>query len=192
MSFLFKIDNKVVYPNPETLMLHPFCDIWERDESPNKEVALQEFAYIEFMTSHLKSNPYREYTEDRKEATIRNEVIKELNWQPDELVEKGMAKIVELQTEGSITYQYWLSNKIAIEKMIVFFTNFDIDERNPKTFSPIYKPRDITSAVADAEKTLVTLNSLKVKVDEEIFDSNKTRSEKVISPFANPNSLKRK
>lgn len=82
-----------------------------------------------------------------------------------------------------------MSNKAAIEKMIDFFNNFDIDERNFKSGMPIYKPKDITSAVADAEKTLTTLNALKSKVDKEVFEISKTRSDKQISPFANPSSL---
>lgn len=192
MAFLFQINDKAVYPNPETLMIYPFSDIWERDTSPGKEIAIQEFAYMEFMVSMLKSNPYREYQDDRKEIVIRQEVIRELDWQPDELVQAGMDKLREFQTEGSLTYRYWISNKVALEKQIEFFEQVDINERNPKTFAPIYKPKDIPDAVANAEKVLTTINALKTKVDEELFESAKTRSQKVISPFADPNSLNRK
>lgn len=190
MSLLFQIQGKAVFPNPETLLISPFKEIWERDKSSKKETAIQEFAFIEFMTSMLKSNPYREYPEDRKEEIIRKDIITEEDWKPDELIEKAMEKIKEWQTEGSISYTYWMSNKTAAEKMIDFFNNFDITEVNPKTFNPIYKPRDITSAIADAEKTLTTLNALKKKVDEEIFESNRVKAGKEISPFADPNSLR--
>lgn len=189
-AFLFEVNGKAVFPNAETLLIYPFKDIWERDLTTDKVNAIQEFAYIEFMTSMLKSNPYREYPEDKKEEVIKKDIITQLDWKPDELIVAGMEYIIEKQKEGSITYTYWLSNKAAIEKMINFFNNFDIDERNPKTFMPIYKPKDITSAVADAEKTLTTLNALKNKVEEELYESNKTRSGKVISVFANPDSLK--
>ena len=190
MSFLFTIQDKAVFPNPETLLLHPFSEIWERDPSPKKEVAIQEFAYIEFMTSMMKSNPYREYNEDRKELQIRQEIIVEIGWEPDDLVKAGMAKIIEIQTQGSLTYRYWMSSKAALEKQIQFFEDVDINERNPKTFAPIYKPKDIPDAVANAEKVLTTINALKSKVDEELFESSKMRSDKVISPFADPNSLR--
>ena len=142
------------------------------------------------MVSMMKSNPFREYPEDRKDSVIRSEVIADKDWQPDELVEAGMKKIVELQTEGSLTYRYWMSNKTALEKQIEFFENVDVNERNFKTGNPIYKPKDIPDAVANAEKVLTTINALKTKVDEEIFESSKMRSDKVISPFADPNSLK--
>ncbi len=76
MSFLFKIEGKKVYPNTETLLVSPFKEIWERDKSLDKEKAIQEFAYIEFSTSMLKSNPYREYTEDRKDEILQKRYYK--------------------------------------------------------------------------------------------------------------------
>lgn len=184
MSFLFSIQGNVVYPNPETLLISPFKEIWERDKSKGKEVAIQEFSYIEFMTSMLRSNPFREYPENRKESVIRQEVIKEENWKPDSLVKQAMEKIILYQEEGSISYSYWLSNKLAAEKIIDFFNNFDMDERNPKTFNPIYKPKDITSSIADAERTLNTLNNLKKKVDEEVYEEVRNKGNKEISVFA--------
>lgn len=190
MSFLFQIQGKAVFPNPETLLISPFKEIWERDTSENKEHAIQEFAYIEFMTSMLKSNPYREYPEDRKDKIIREGISTESDWNPDELVVDAITYLRKHQKDASISYTYWMSNKKAAEKMIDFFNNFDMDERNVKTMNPIYKPRDITSAIADAEKMLTTLNTLKKKVDEELFESNRNKGDKVISPFASPDSLK--
>jgi len=171
------------------LLISPFKEIWQRDKSKGKELAISELAYIEFMSSALKSNPYREYPEDRKDTLIRKEVIRNDKWQPDTLILQALDKIKEFQKEGSLTYNYWMSNKIAIEKMIDFFTNFDMNERNEKTNTPIYKPKDITSAITDAEKTLTTLTALKSKVDEEVFTTSKVRKDKIISPFANPDSL---
>lgn len=190
MAYLFEINGKAVFPNAETILVYPFKDIWERDLTEGKVNAIQEFAYIEFMTSMLKSNPYREYPEDKKEDIIKKDVITQMDWKPDELIQAGMDYIVEKQKEGSLTYTYWLANKIAIEKMIHFFNNFDMDERNPRTFMPVYKPKDITSSVSDAEKTLTTIAALKAKVEEELYESNKTRSGKIISVFAHPDSLK--
>lgn len=190
MSLLFQIEGKAVFPNSETLLISPFKEIWDRDRTPGKENAIQEFAYIEFMTSMLKSNPYREYPEDRKDTVIRADIITQIDWQPDDLVLQAMEKVKEWQEDGSISYTYWMSNKKAAEKMIDFFNTFDINEVNPKTLNPIYKPRDITSAIADAEKTLTTLNALKKKVDEEVFESTRNKGDKIISPFADPNSLR--
>lgn len=191
MAHLFQIQNRVVYPNPETLLIEPFKGIWERDKTKEKNVAIQEFGYIEFMTSMLKSNPFREYPDSKKEEVIKQS-LKLDKWRPDKLVIDGIKTVKKFQTEGSITYAYWLSNKAAIEKMIDFFNNFNIDERNMKSGMPIYKPKDITSAVADAEKTLTTLNAVKSKVEEELYESTRNRNDKVISHFATLDSMKNK
>lgn len=190
MSFLFIIDGRVVNPNAETLMISPFKEIWGRDKSKDKEFAIKEFAYIEFMTSMLKSNPYREYSEQKKESVLRKEIINDDSWIADSLIQQGIDKIVQFQTEGSITYSYWMANKIAIEKQIEFFKNIDIGERNERTGLPIYKAVDIPNAVSASEKALLTINSLKSKVEEEIYEKNKNKSDKTISPFAELNSIR--
>lgn len=191
MSFLFKIEHKKVFPNPETLLITPFSEIWKRDKSKEKEIALKEFAFIEFNTSMLRSNPYREYPDDRKQDIIIEDVFgHKTKWKPDKLVEHGIRKIEEWQEEASVTYRYWLANKVAAEKMIDFFNNFDISTVNPKTLNPIYKPKDITSAIGDAQRTLTTLDTLKSKVEEEIYENAKTKGGKEISPFAKTSSVK--
>jgi hypothetical protein len=188
MAYLFIIENKKLNPNPETLLIPEFKKIWDRDESKDKHIAMMEFAYIEFMTSYKKSNPYKDYPKDIKEETIIKEVITEKNWTPDAAVKAAMDKIVEIQQEGSITYRYWMSNKEAAEKLIIFFETFDMDERTDKNI-PIYKPRDITSALKDARTTLETITDLKKRVEEELFESTKVRGNKEISPFSDPTSL---
>lgn len=183
MSYLFKIENKVVLPNPETLLIYPFSEIWNRDKSKDKAMAIKEFSYIEFSTSMLRTNPYREYDDKRKHEVLVRDLKLDENWKPDEIILQCISKIEEFQTEGSISYNFWMSNKLAVEKMIEFFNEFDISERNQKTLNPIYKPKEITMAISDAEKVLKTLTTLKTKVHEELYDAVKNKANKEISPF---------
>lgn len=189
MAFLFIVSEKTVFPNPETLLISPFKDIWKRDKSKNKYTALEELAYIEFMTSMKKSNPYRQYEEAKKEEKIRQAVITNNDWEPDELVKQGMHKVVQFHKEASTTYNYYMGAKKAAEKMTKFFIEVDITAVNPKTFNPTYKPRDITSAINDLEKNLSNLKALEKKVEEELYEETKNRSNKEISFFADPESL---
>lgn len=187
MSYLFQIKGNRVYPNPETLLIEPFKSIWERDISEEKIEAIKELSYIEFVASVKVSNPYRGYpTESRKEI-LKKEYF-DSEWKPDTLINKGIEKIEEFQTNGSETYTYWQSAMKAVEKLEDFFNNIDLDERN-KAGTPIYKPSDITKALNDTEKVMQNLTALKKKVDEELFESTRTKGDKQISPFANPNSL---
>lgn len=188
MSNLFKIQGKIVVPNPETLLISPFKEIWERDTTEKKVVATQELTYIEFIGSALKSNPYKDYEEEVKIVKVTEDIIKEKDWEPDDLVLSGISKVKEFQTEGSLSYQYWVGSKRAAEKILEFFNSFDMDERNLKTNAPIYKPGDITRAIKDASQTLESLNTLKKKVEEELYETSRNRADKEVSPFAQSGS----
>ena len=186
MAYLFRVEERVVKPNDEVLQVPPFNEIWERDKSPNKEVALQEFTYIEFMTSALKTNPYRGYSEDRKSEVIKRDVVHIENWQPDILVLKGMDKIKEFQREGSESYSLYLSAVVAKNKLQDFFNTFNMNKVNMKTGAPIYKPKDITAALQDLDKTIISLQSLERKVEEDLFETAKIKGQKEVSIFADP------
>ena len=189
MAFLFIVSEKTVFPNPETLLISPFKDIWKRDKSKQKYMALEELAYIEFMSSMKKSNPYRQYDDKMKEKKVREAVITKKGWAPDELIREGVAKIMQFHKEASTTYNYYMGAKKAAEKMTQFFNEVDISEVNPKSFNPIYKPKDITGAINDLEKNLANLKALEKKVEEELYEETKNRSNKEISFFADPESL---
>ena len=186
MAYIFRVEDRVVKPNDEVLQVPPFNEIWERDKSPNKEVALQEFTYIEFMTSALKTNPYRGYSEDRKSEVIKRDVVHIENWQPDILVLKGMDKIKEFQREGSESYSLYLSAVVAKNKLQDFFNTFNMNKVNMKTGAPIYKPKDITAALQDLDKTIISLQSLERKVEEDLFETAKIKGQKEVSIFADP------
>lgn len=188
MSWLFKIEDRKVFPNEETLLTPPFSQIWQRDESPDKWLAMREFAYIEFMTSQLKSNPYKGYSEKVREVKIKEDIIIDPTWQPDWLVEQAMKKIEEFQTEGSESYTLLASALRAKEKIEDFFDTFQLDETTDKGALKL-KPKDVTGAMLDLDRVVTSINTLKKKVEEDTFEAVKTRANKVISPFANPDSL---
>jgi hypothetical protein len=185
MAFLFIVENKIAVPNPETLLIEPFKSIWERDNSKNKWEAVEDFTYIEFMSSMKKSNPYRQYPENRKHDVVKEQVISRENWIVDDLIKLAIDKIKEFQTEASSTYSYYMAAKKAAENLKDFFSTVDINrDVNPKTGMPIYKPKDITGALNDTEKVLANLKNLEKKVEEELYEQEKIRSDKKISPFA--------
>jgi len=189
MAYLFRVEDRVVKPNDEVLQVPPFNEIWERDKSPNKEIALQEFTFIEFMTSALKTNPYRGYSEDRKAEVIKRDIIRIEKWVPDILVLKGIEKVKEFQREGSESYSLYLSALVAKNKLQDFFNTFNMNKVNMKTGAPIYKPRDITAALQDLDKTIISLQSLEKKVEDDLFETAKIKGQKEVSIFADPNIL---
>lgn len=188
MSYLFEISDKRVFPHVETLLISPFKEIWERDKSKRKEVALQELAYIEFMTSAKKSNPFRGYDESKKDIAVREEVIKIEKWKPDALVLAAMKKIKKFQEEASPTYSYFITVKESLEDVKNFLKTVDLHERNSRGV-PVYKIKDITDAAVGIDKILQSFKSLEKKVEQDLFEETKIKSGKEISYFATPESV---
>lgn len=182
MAYLFTVENNIAKPNVETLIISPYKEIWERDTSKTKDVAIKEFTYIELMASKRKSNPYSGYSDEQRHNKLVDMLFEE-GWVPDAQIEMGLAKYVEFQKEASPTYSYYISVCNAAEKMKSFFDSFDMNERNERTGLPIHKPGDITKALNDTDKVLQNLNSMKEKVEQELFEQTKTRGNKQINPF---------
>lgn len=191
MSLLFTVESKVVSPTTESLLIFPFREIWERDDSADKRYAIEDFSYIEFMASIQKSNPYSGYPEHERPGKIIKDIITRAEWdETDPLIQAGIAKLKQFQAEASVTYNYYMAAKNAAEKMQLFFTTFSMADVNLRTGAPIYKPKDITSALNDTSRVLENLNTLREKVDNEVFEEVKKKGQKIVSPFADPSSLK--
>lgn len=182
MSYLFVTENNIAKPNTETILISPFKEIWERDNTSTKERATKEFTYIELMSSKKKTNPYAGYSDEQRHNKLAEQIFNDLSWKPDELVEQGLATINQLQKEASPTYSYYLSACKAAEKLKTFFETFDINEVNEKG-ARVFKPNDIVNAVANTDKLLQNLNSMKEKVEKELFETVKTRGDQTINPF---------
>lgn len=189
MAYLFVVEGRAVFPNPETLLISPFKEIWGRDKTKEKEKALEELTYIEFVSSMRRSNPYRQYSETEKESKVREDVITDPKWTPDSKVLLGIKKIEQFQKEASTTYSYYIAAKKALEKVAQFYMTFDMSERNPKTNVPIFKAADITRALDNTDKTLGNLKGLEKKVEEELYEEVKRQSGKEISFFAKRESM---
>ena len=183
MSRLFIVEGNIAKPNPETLLIEPFKTIWERDTDVDKSIAIKEFTYMELMTSKKRSNPYAGYNEEMRKEKLMEMLFHRLpDWEVDSLVEQGMAEIVTFQKEASPTYSYYISVLGATEKMKQFFNEFDINEVNEKG-ARVFKPNEIIMAIANTDKLLQNLNSMKEKVEQELFEQSKTRGMKQINPF---------
>jgi hypothetical protein len=182
MAYLFIVENSVAKPTEEILLITPFKEIWERDETDGKENAVADFTYIEFMSSKKRSNPYAGYRDEDRHEKLK-ELLFDEEWEPDELVEQALIKVAEFQTEASPTYSYYLAVLKASEKMKDFFNSLDMEATNKRTGLPIYKPADITRAIVDTDKVLQNLNNMKEKVEQELFEQTKTKGNKKINPF---------
>lgn len=180
---MFMVENNVAKPHTETILIPPFKDLWERDESPSKEKAIMDFTFIELMCSPKKSNPFFGYPEDKRGEKIISQVFKGGPYIADTLVYDGMRTYLTFLTEASPTYATLRANRLAAEKTNEFLTNFSYTDVNPKTGLPIYKAKEITDSVKNTQGVILALDSLEKKVQEELFEATKTKGMREIGHF---------
>ena len=187
MAYLFKVENQRVIPVTETLLISPFKEIWERDTDSRKGTAILEFTYIEFVSSELKSNPYKGYETDKRKLKIKREIMPQ-GWEPDNLIQKAIERIEEFQKEASSNYSLYKDALIGKEKLQRFLREFNLDERT-RTNALILKPGDVTKTLLEIDKVATSLNSLEKKVEEDLYETVRMRANKEISIFAKPEHM---
>lgn len=179
---IFIIEKGIVMPTAEILLVDPFGTIWNRDTTKKKEHALKEFAYIEFMCSYKKANPFIGYPPKDRHRKICESVLHNISYIPDELVKRAMNLYKDWQENASPALRFYKAVVKANEKLVAFAETIDLNERDNKG-SAVYKPGDITTITSKAYENLKTLTLMKDKVEQEIFEASKTRSNRQINAF---------
>lgn len=182
---IFVVEGTVVKPTEHALLLYPYSEIWDRDPDPSKANAIRDFKYIEFSCSYKKSNPFKGYDEEIRKQKIIESVYQDDadTFEEDDLIIRGIELYEEFRLEASPTIKYFLAAKLGAEKMMKWLKDFDMTDTNDRTGAPLYKPREITSALKDTYDVMKTLDALESKVFEQIFEHTKTRSNKETNHF---------
>ena len=134
------------------------------------------------MVSKKRTNPYAGYSDEERLKKLSLLYYNDEQAEIDTLVEQGMAKLVEFQTEGSATYSYLVSLYNIANRIKHYFNTVDIDERDDKN-KPIHTISNITRAIGEIDKVLQTLHTAETKVEQELYETTKTRSNKEINPY---------
>lgn len=183
---VFIVQDGRIAVTPEALLLSPFKAIWEKH---TVEEAILRFTYIEFMCSYKRTNPFIGYVMDERGGKImehcsptstaeeRLAIIKDKN------VIKAMKFYDKVQLESSPSLRLHTAAESAADKMIGFFTTFNLSAKNPKTGTLLYKPVDITRALKDVNDIIRTLTTTRQKVVEELADSVKGKGGRDINHF---------
>ena len=106
---LFEFDktNFMVHPTEEALLLKVFSDIWKRDKSKDKNLALKELGFVWFYTN-VKS-PYLTMEDDTKTSEIIKDIDLPKDWKQDKIIKSAIEYCnshktkVEQMYEGAIT-----------------------------------------------------------------------------------------
>lgn len=179
---LFQVEGNKVLPHPQTLLISPFKDLWEDDETEKKDKALEQFAYIEFLCSFQKTNPFFNYTDldERRDALIKY-FKREVETDSPFIVEAIV--FYNDQIDSLPSMKFYKSSLNAARKLATFFDTFQMTAVNARTGNPLYKPAEITRALKETSDIIKTLQALEAQVMQEIVEAGKGKGGREINIF---------
>ena len=154
MERLIELTNEgTITIHPEIAGIKAYSDIWERDNSKGKHIAIKELSYIWYLCSMDKRNPYKEYVDPKdRELRIITDVFGEgTSWKPDKLL--VLAKSQFIKNNYTFNAQYLKSALSAAEKTKGYFDNVDYDEVSP-TGTYKYKVKEVISALKETSNII--------------------------------------
>lgn len=186
---LLYIEGGIVKPTPEAISIDVFNKIWNNDKSPLKEVALCQFSFIKFMYQPGDKNPYYGYPIEIRASKINERLAHKVDPNDPDIV-MACAYFDKEVEDASPSKRYYDACVTGAEKNIEFLRSVNYEERDAKG-SAVYKPIDVDRILKSAFETLQSLHNMKKKVDEEIYESAKTKGNRIIGAYENPKNRRR-
>lgn len=165
MHFL-RIDEETyeLYIEPELLTLAPFKEVWERDTSDNKEIAIAELSFVYYM-SMITSMFYVVGNPMVRQKTILDEgVVVGLpdNWIPDATVLKCVKWARNYQEKDDIISVYKTA-RATVAKIREYLENLNFNERT-KTGTLVNEPKSVAAVLKDVRALTEQLRNAEIDV----------------------------
>ena len=154
-------------------LLEPSRNKCDEDPSGLEHIrADREFTYI-YLAIDWKS-PYANYSNQEKhEAALKDAHISEEEWNNPEF-RAACRKYVALQDSNRYV-RLLQSCQLVTDKIIDYFTNVDIEERDEQTGKYVNKVSDIQKAMKEASDQIETLKQIESLVKKEITEQSQIR-----------------
>ena len=155
---LLKFENYKIVIEPEFLALKPFREIWQRDKSKHKDRAIQEIAYIFFMSDPRSDYQYLVDEEERSKAIKEGEGI-DSKWKPDKVVLDAITFYKSFKPTSALlledTRAMINGYRLKLREITADMSNLDIKEI--KDLGAVIK--QIPSLIKDLDEAEKALNS---------------------------------
>jgi hypothetical protein len=159
----------VILNSADLALIDEFRTIIKRD----KDRADREFTYI-YLAIDWKS-PYNGYSEqERHEAALQDAHITEEEFN-DSSFRAACRKYRALQ-ESNRYVRLLKSAELVTDKIIDYFNNVDLEERDEQTGKYVNKVADIQKAMENASKQIETLKMIESLVKKEIAEQSQIRA----------------
>ena len=170
MIRLFRYEGYTVSVDPEALLLAPFKAIYDRDKRKDKSIAMQELAYIYFM-----SDPRSDYQYLVDEEVRSDEITKGLGmpkgWKEDAVVKRARAFYESFKPASAGLLE---DTKIAVNKLRHLLRNIDLEETDDKG-RPVYTLNTITATIKQIPGLVKDLDEAERALSRDIMQEAKAR-----------------
>lgn len=161
---LIRVENgTAVLDSAAVATVKEFKRILTRDPDRKKRKAFKELAFVYLFIDHR--SPFCNEPADRKADLIKRELGLETSWEPDREVTEAIARY-ELLTETPII-RLLKKARNTIEKMEAYFDEVDFTERNEKTNTLVFTPKEVLNAIAEIADAHSGLDKLEEMIKKE-------------------------
>lgn len=173
------ITGKVELNEAEILLIREFAALWDSERNKCKQdpsgikrlLAFRELTYIWLMIDW--ESPYSDYDElDRDSECKADAQITEDEWN-DPIFREACRKYRTMQ-ETNRSLKLIRSAQSVVDKIIDYFEDIDLNERDPITQKPIYKTKDIMAEMKNVSGLIEEMKALEemYKKEQEVTESN--------------------
>jgi len=149
---------------PKALFIPEFKKVWSRDTSKSKARANKDLAYVYFMADF--QSEYNIYGIE-KSSMVGLEIMKDKNFEPDELMLDAIKKYERIQETYSM--RYLKSVRATVDSLMKFYN--DLQYQSGQDDMKDYNPKKVTDALKDVESIIEKIEKWEKKVrgeDEEM------------------------
>ena len=155
---LFQMKDYKLEIQPEAYGIEVFKKIWDRDKSKDKSKALEELAYVYFMSDY-KSDFSEILDPDEKEAEIRRSCITQKKWEPDILIQDAINFYLKMQEKVSLRLLDDARN--GINKLSKYMRDINFDEVLMNDKGEVKPKHDIKKFADTVKQIPAILDALK-------------------------------
>ena len=159
----------VILNSADLAIIGEFKKLIQRD----KKRADREFTYI-YLAIDWKS-PYSNYSEqERHEAALQDANITEAEWNDPDF--RAACRKYRALQESNRYVRLLKSAELVTDKIVDYFNNVDLEERDEQTGKYVNKVADIQKAMENAAKQIEVLKQIESLVKKEITEQSTIRA----------------
>ena len=168
---LFEINKDQVAFSPTALTLKPFADLWKRDKTKGKKIAIAELAALYFYVDY-KSDFSTMLDQDEKLKLIKSVIIgMPEDWEPDDLFDEACSFYDKMQeTDATLLLEDAQYAVQSVRKFLRTVDMTDLDDRG----KPIHDVKKIIDSLGSLHKVTEAMFELQEQVKKAIQKKDDT------------------